>query len=111
MARHAKYALRRARISKVFDLPPAVPAAETAGAIGLITGQDGQVFDLVAAGTAAVGAVVADERAVAEQEEVGVRVEKGTAGVATEAVDVPSVTGCRVVSTLTCWVSGWDRHT
>jgi hypothetical protein len=66
MTRHAEYALGRACISKVFDLSLAIPAAEAAGAKRLITGQDGQVFDLVATGTATVGAVVADERPVAE---------------------------------------------
>jgi hypothetical protein len=45
---------------------------------------------------AAVGAVVADERAVAEQQEVRVRVEQGAAGVAAEAVNVPSVPRCLV---------------
>jgi len=66
MTRHAEYALRCSCISKVFNLSLAIPAAETAGAKGLITSQDCQVFDLVATGTATVGAVVADERAVAE---------------------------------------------
>jgi hypothetical protein len=44
---------------------------------------------------AAVCAVVADEGAVAEQQQVGVRVEQGAARVTAEAVNVPSVPGCR----------------
>jgi hypothetical protein len=40
---------------------------------------------------AAVGAVVADEGAVSEEQQVGVRVEEGAARVAAEAVDMPSV--------------------
>jgi len=61
MARHAEYALRCACVSEVFDFSLAIPAAEAAGAKGLITREDCQVFDFVATGTAAVGAVVADE--------------------------------------------------
>lgn len=40
---------------------------------------------------AAVGAVVADERAIAEEQQVGIRVEQGAARVAAKAVDVPSI--------------------
>lgn len=43
---------------------------------------------------AAVCAVVAYQGAVAEEEQVGVRVEEGAARVAAEAVDVPSVASC-----------------
>ncbi|KFZ11385.1 hypothetical protein V501_04804 [Pseudogymnoascus sp. VKM F-4519 (FW-2642)] len=69
-------------------------AAEAGGAEGLVAGQDGEVLDLVAAGAAAVGAVVADEGAVAEEEQVGVGVEEGVALVAAEAVEMPSVVCC-----------------
>jgi hypothetical protein len=57
----------------------------------LISREDGEILDLVAARAAAVGAVVADEGAVAEQEEIGVGVKEGVTGVATEAVYMPSV--------------------
>ena len=67
MAAHAENALRGARIAQVLNLPLAVPASKTARAEGLIAGEDGQVFDLVAASIAAVCAVVADEGAVAEE--------------------------------------------
>ena len=94
MARHAEDALRGAGIAQVLDLALAVPAPETVRTEGLVAGQDGQVLDLVAAVVAAVGAVVAYQRAVAEQQQVRVRVEEGAAGVAAEAVDVPSVSRC-----------------
>jgi hypothetical protein len=42
---------------------------------------------------AAVCAVVAYQRAVAEQQQVRIRVEEGAARVAAEAVDMPSVSG------------------
>jgi len=93
MARHAEDALRGAGIAKVLDLALAVAAAEAVCAKGLVAGQNGEVLDLVAAVVAAVGAVVANERAVAEQQQVGVRVEEGAARVAAEAVNVPSVAG------------------
>lgn len=96
MAGHAKDTLRGAGIAQVLDLALAVPASEAIGAKGLVAGQDGQVLDLVAAMVAAVCAVVADEGAIAEQQQVGVRVEQGAAGVAAEAVDVPSVPSCLV---------------
>ena len=94
MARHAENALRCARIAQVLDLAFAVPAPEAICTEGLVARQDSQVFNLVATVVARVGAVVADEGAIAEQEEVGVRVEERAAGVATEAVDVPSVSRC-----------------
>ena len=72
MTAHAKDALRGARIAQVLDLPLAVATSEAARAEGLVAGEDGQVFDLVSAGIAAVGAVVADEGAIAKEEQVGV---------------------------------------
>lgn len=87
-----------AGIAQILDLALAIPAAEAVGAESLVSGQDGQVLDLVVAVVAAVGAVVAYQRAVTKEEEVRVRVEQGAAGVAAEAVDVPSVAGCGDVS-------------
>ena len=95
MARHAEDALGGAGIAQVLDLSLAVAAAEAVGTEGLVAGQDGEVLDLVAAVVAAVGAVIADEGAIAEQQQVGVRVEQGAAGIAAEAVDVPAVSSCR----------------
>jgi hypothetical protein len=91
VARHAEDALGGAGIAKVFDLVLAVSAAEAAGTKGLVARQNGQIFDFVVAGAAAVGAVVADEGAITQKEQVGIGVEKGAAGVAAEAVDVPSI--------------------
>ena len=60
----------------------------------MIPRQDSQVLDLVVACTAAVCTIVADKRAITEKEEVGVGVEERPAGVASEAVQMPSVSGC-----------------
>lgn len=60
----------------------------------MVAREDGEIFDLVAARTAAVCAVVADEGAIAEEEEVRVRVEKGAARIASEAVQMPSIASC-----------------
>lgn len=94
MTRHAKYALRGASVSQVVNLPLAVAAFEAVRAECLVTCEDGQVFYLVAAGAAAVCAVVADERAVAEEEEICIGVEKRATRVAAKAVNVPSVPSC-----------------
>ena len=93
MAAHTEDTLGSARIAQILNLPFAVATAEAARAEGLVASKDGQVFDLVAAGIAAICTVVADEGAVAEEEQVGVRVKQGAAGVTSEAVNVPSVAG------------------
>lgn len=110
VARHAEDALRGAGIAQVLNLALAVAAAEAVGAEGLVARQNGQVLDLVAAVVAAVCAVVAYQRAVAEQQQVCVRVEKGAARVAAEAVDVPSVPRCSMsVCHSTAGASGHGR--
>lgn len=91
--------MRRAGIAQVLDLPLAVAASKACRAEGLVARQDGQVFDLVVTSATAVGAVVAYEGAVAEQEEVGVGIEKSIACVATKAVEMPSVAGFGTIST------------
>jgi ABC-type sulfate transport system permease component len=68
VAVHAKDAVRRPGIAQILDLPLAVPTAEAGCAECLVARQDGEVLDLVPAGAAAVGAVVADEGTIAEQE-------------------------------------------
>lgn len=98
MAAHAEDALAGARITQILNLPLAIAALEAGGAKGLVARQDGEVFDLVAAGAAAVGAIVADEGAITEQEEVGVRVEEGAARMAAETGQVPSMAGCNVLA-------------
>lgn len=67
MAAHAKYALGSACISKVFDFAFTVATTETCGTKRLLPSKDGQVFNLIAAGAAAVCAVVADERPIAKE--------------------------------------------
>ena len=70
MAPHAEDALRCPRVSQVLDLAFTVSASEAGGAESLVPGEDGEIFDFVATGAATVGAVVADERAVTEEEQV-----------------------------------------
>lgn len=60
----------------------------------MVACEDGKVFDLVAARATAVGTIVADEGTVAEKEEIGVRIQQCTAGVAAKAINMPSVAGC-----------------
>lgn len=91
MTGHAEDTLRGASIAQILNLALAVPAPEAVCTKGLVAGQDGQVLDLVAAVVAAVCAIVAYQGAVAEEQQIGIRVEQGAAGVAAEAVDVPSV--------------------
>lgn len=91
MTAHAEDALGRSRIAEVLNLPLAVPAAEAGCTEGLLTGEDGQILDLVSAGGTAVCAVVADQGSVAKEEKVRIGVEQGAAGVASETVQVPSI--------------------
>jgi hypothetical protein len=72
MAIHAKYTLGCSRITKILDLLLAVPAFEAVCAECLIAGQNSEIFDLVPTIAAAVGAIVADERAIAEEEQIRV---------------------------------------
>ena len=74
MTAHAKDTLRRPRVAKVLDLPLTVATPKAGAAEGLVAGEDGEVFDLVVAGAAAVGAVVAYEAAIAEEQEVRIAV-------------------------------------
>lgn len=93
MTRHAEDTLRGAGIAQVLDLALAIPTPEAVGTEGLVAGQDGEILDLVAAVVAAICTVVAYQGAVAEQQQVRIRVEEGAARVAAEAVDMPSVSG------------------
>lgn len=91
MAIHAKDSLRCASIAKILNLLFAVPAPKALRTEGLVTRQDGQIFDLVATRIAAVGAIAANERAIAQEQKVCVRVEESAAGAASKAVDVPPI--------------------
>ena len=75
MTAHAEYALRCARISQVLNLLFAVAAPKAAATEGLITCEDGEILNLVATSIAAVGAIAAYERAVAEKEQIRIGVE------------------------------------
>ena len=93
MAVHAEDALGGPGIPQVFDLALAVSTAKASGAEGLIPRKDRKVLDLVSTGAATVGTVVANERAIAEQQKVRVGIEEGAASVAAKAIEMPSVTG------------------
>lgn len=93
MTAHAKDTLGSARITQILNLPFTIATPEATGAEGLVASEDGQVFDLVAARIAAICAVVTNEGAVAEEEQICVGVEQRSACVTSEAVDVPSVAG------------------
>lgn len=66
MTVHAEYTLRRTRVPEILNLPLAVSASETLSTECLIARENGQIFDLVAAGIATVGAFATDQGAVAE---------------------------------------------
>lgn len=68
MTLHAEDALACTRVTKVLDFALAVAAFEAVGAKRLVAGEYGQIFDFVSACAAAVGAIIADERAVAKKE-------------------------------------------
>ena len=70
MAFHAKDPLRSPSIFEIFDLPLAIPALKARRAKGLVPGENRQIFNLIATYTAAISAIVTDERAVAKQEKV-----------------------------------------
>lgn len=59
MTRHAEDALARSRISQILNLALAISTPEARGAKRLVTSQDGEIFNLVAASIAAIGTVVA----------------------------------------------------
>ena len=98
MATHTKYTLGGSGVSKVLNLALAVAAAEAGSAEGLIPGKDGKVFNLVTASTAAIGAVVTYKGTIPQQEKVGIRVEEGSARVASKAVQMPAISRCDQIS-------------
>lgn len=90
MAAHAKYTLRCPGIAQVLNLPLTVPTPKAGRTECLVSGQDGQVLNLVPTRIAAVCAVIAYKRSIAEKKEVCVGVEKGIACVAPKAVEMPA---------------------
>jgi len=93
MAVHAEDSLRGSGVSKILDLFLAVATLEAIGTKRLIACQDGQILNLVSTVAAAVGAVVANEGSVSEEQKIRVRVEQGAAGIATKTVNMPSISG------------------
>lgn len=91
MAAHAEYSLRCTSITQIFDFPFAISTTKTSGTKGLVARKDREVFDLVAARSAAVRAVIANEGAIAEEQKVRIGVEERVARVTSEAVEMPSV--------------------
>jgi hypothetical protein len=98
MTVHAKDALRRSCIAKVLDLFFAIAAFEAVCAESLVTSQNSQIFNLVSAAATAVGTIVADQRPVAEEEEVRIGVEQSTAGITAKAINMPSISSCFLLS-------------
>lgn len=98
MAFHAKYTLRCSCILQVFYLLLAIPAFETVRTKRLIACEDGEIFDFISAYAAAICAIIADEGAVAKEEEVRIGVENCATCVATETVYMPSIAGWEIVS-------------
>lgn len=66
MTFHTEYSLGSPGIFEILNFLFAIPAFEAGRAKGLVAGKYGQVLDLVATCTAAIGTIVADERPVAE---------------------------------------------
>ena len=93
MTVHAEHALRRSSIAQVLNLLLAATAAEASGAVCLVTRQDSQILNFLSACAAAVRAAIADERAVAQDQEVGIGVEERAARIAAETFDMPSQAG------------------
>ena len=91
MTLHAENALRCPSISEVFYLLLTIPTLEASCAECLVPSQDSEVLDLVTTIAAAVCAVIAYQRAVAKEQEIGIAIKEGSTGVASKAVDVPSV--------------------
>ena len=91
MTFHAKYPLRRPGIFEILNFLLAISTSETGGTKRLVSGEDGKILDFVPTSTAAISTVIADEGAVAEKEQVGIRIQERAAGIAPEAVDMPSI--------------------
>jgi hypothetical protein len=98
MTGHTKYPLRCSSVAQVFDLSLAIPAPEACRAKCQVSGEYGEIFNLVPAGVAAVCAVIANKRSVAQEQEVGVGVKGGVARIASKTVEMPSISGCERIS-------------
>jgi hypothetical protein len=86
MTAHAEYSLRGPGIPKILNLPLTVATSKAGSTKCLVASEDGKILDLVATGTAAVGAVVANEGAISEKQQVRIRIKKRAAGIASKTV-------------------------
>jgi hypothetical protein len=68
VAAHAKNTLRRPSVAQIFNLPLAIPASKAGGAKGLVARENCKIFDLVAAGAAAISAIVANQGTITKKE-------------------------------------------
>ena len=64
----------------------------------MVACKNSQILNLVPACAAAICTVVADEGPITKKEKIRIGVEECAASVATEAVNVPSVASCVIVS-------------
>lgn len=98
MAFHTEDPLRCPCIAKIFNLLFTISTPEAAGAKRMVACEDSQILNLVPTCTAAVCTIVADEGAIAEEEEIRIGVEEGPASIATKAINVPSIASYTTVS-------------
>jgi hypothetical protein len=74
----------------------------------LVASEDSQILNLVSARTTAVCTVIAYEGSIAEQKEVRIGVEQGAAGIASKAIQVPSIARYKFVSSIE--LGYWHIH-
>lgn len=98
MALHTEYSLGSPSIFEILYLLLAIPTFEACCAKSLVAREDCKILDLVPTDATAISAIIADERAVAKEEEVCIGVKNGTAGVATKTVYMPTIAGWKPVS-------------
>jgi len=80
----------------MLNLPLAVPAAEAATAIGLVSSKNSEGLDLLTARIAVVDALSADKFAVAEEEHFAA-LDQVIAQMASETVKMPTVSDCETL--------------
>ena len=88
---HAKHSLRRPCVFQILDPLLAIATSEAVFAECSIASENSEVFNLVSTHVATVGAVAANDRPIAQKEEVRVRVKYGPTSIAAKAVCMPSI--------------------
>ena len=99
MATHTEYTLRCPCIFQIFNLPLAIATPEASRAECLIACENSKVLNLVATCCTTVRAIVANERSVAQKEEVRIRVKQRITRVASETINMPTISGYPTIST------------